>query len=254
LDNFNFSQAWSGFKDNCSYTAGVAADYTINSPRFMGGVQAVGGACETVLGGLTAGASAPTGIGPVVGGAVMAHGLDHFFTGCKQMYTGNIQDTATLQLLQKTGMSHNTASLIDNGISTVGTIGCGGLTMAAGRSAVYKVPIPMESSLEYACSSAQAIRLRNSLIAREIAGGHAFEKHILHQGEFSGWIRTRTQFANHIENVINNPTALKQLRNNRTGYWQNSSRTVVVHNPKAMDGGTSFQPADGLLYFLNDLR
>jgi hypothetical protein len=51
------------------------------------------------------------------------------------------------------------------------------------------------------CSVANAVRLKNSLSAREIAGSHAFEKHVLSQGEFPGLIRTREQFSSHIENI-----------------------------------------------------
>ncbi len=100
-----------------------------------------------------------------------------------------------------------------------------------------------------ACSSINAVRLKNSLIAKEIAGGHAYEKHILTRGEFSGFIRTRKQFAEHIECVLNNPTTTKQLSRNRIGYWHQETGTVVVWNPKAIDGGTAFQPIDGMLYY-----
>lgn len=49
--------------------------------------------------------------------------------------------------------------------------------------------------------------VKNSLIAQKIAGGHAFEKHILYQGEFR-WIRTKKQFIKHVQNVLNIPTDL----------------------------------------------
>ncbi len=98
------------------------------------------------------------------------------------------------------------------------------------------------------------IYLHRKLIAQEIAGGHAFEKHIINRGEFRGFIRTRTQFSEHIENVLNNPTKAKQLRNNRTGYWHQETGTVVVRNPMAIDGGTAFQPNKGITYYQERLR
>ncbi|HJS03051.1 MAG TPA: hypothetical protein VJ832_06215 [Variovorax sp.] len=99
-------------------------------------------------------------------------------------------------------------------------------------------------------SLANAARLRGQLAGQEIAGGHAFEKHVLNQGEFKGLgIRTREQFANHIENVVNNPTASRQLSGGRSAYWQESSGTVVIRNPRAADGGTAFQPTNGRAYF-----
>jgi filamentous hemagglutinin len=99
-------------------------------------------------------------------------------------------------------------------------------------------------------SSVNAAKLNTQLTAQEIAGGHAFEKHVLNQGEFKGLgIRTREQFANHIENVINNPTASRQLSGGRTAYWQEPTGTVVIRNPRAVDGGTAFQPVNGRAYF-----
>jgi RHS repeat-associated protein len=106
----------------------------------------------------------------------------------------------------------------------------------------------------YATSSLSSLRLKNRLISQEISGGHAFEKHVLNQGEFPGWIRTRTQFGKHIEDVINNPTKIKELRGGRTGYWHQETGTVVIRNPSAFDGGTAFQPTDSLNYFDKNLR
>lgn len=98
-------------------------------------------------------------------------------------------------------------------------------------------------------NSAKAVRQKNHIAAKKIAKGHAFEKHVLQRGEFSGFIRTRKEFSNHIENVMNNPTAIKELARDRTAYWHESSRTVVIHNPRAIDGGTAFQPPRGRAYF-----
>ncbi len=63
---------------------------------------------------------------------------------------------------------------------------------------------------------------------------------ILNQGEFPGLIRTREQFSNHIENILNKPSAFKQLRSNRTGYRHQETGTVITRNPHALDGGTAF--------------
>lgn len=64
-------------------------------------------------------------------------------------------------------------------------------------------------------------------------------------------IRTRPQFAQHIENVIKNPTSTKELSNGRSAYWDQSTGTVVIRNPKASDGGTAFRPVNGRAYFDN---
>jgi len=101
-------------------------------------------------------------------------------------------------------------------------------------------------------SSTNGKNLNSELVGKEIAGGHAFEKHVLQQGEFTGLgIRTRTQFAQHIENVVKNPTSSKQLSNGRSAYWDQSTGTVVIRNPKASDGGTAFRPLNGRAYFDN---
>ncbi|ULA65592.1 MAG: exported protein of unknown function [Nitrospira sp.] len=105
-----------------------------------------------------------------------------------------------------------------------------------------------------ASNIATAAKLQGQFTGKEIAGGHAFEKHILERGEFSGLeIRTREQFAKHIENVVNNPTAKRELSGGRTAYYDDVTNTVVIRNPKTPDGGTAFQPREGREYF-NNLR
>jgi RHS repeat-associated protein len=133
------------------------------------------------------------------------------------------------------------------GVDVVATVipilpGGAAAAIAASRGAV--------KGASEASSLADAARLRGQLAGNEIAGGHAFEKHVLSQGEFRGLdIRTREQFARHIESVINNPTASRELSGGRTAYWQESTSTVVIRNPRAADGGTAFQPKDGREYF-----
>ncbi|WP_146119572.1 hypothetical protein [Phyllobacterium phragmitis] len=87
-------------------------------------------------------------------------------------------------------------------------------------------------------------------VGRSIAFGHTFEKHVLQQGEFAGLnIRTREQFVKYIENVMDNPTAVRQLDRGRIAYWHEETRTIVITNPNASDGGTAFQPTTGRYYF-----
>ncbi|WP_271409609.1 two-partner secretion domain-containing protein [Pseudomonas sp. Q1-7] len=91
-------------------------------------------------------------------------------------------------------------------------------------------------------NAANAAKLRTRLAAEEIAGGHAFEKHVLIQGEFKGLgIRTREQFASHIENVMTNPSSVRYYKDGRTVYLQESTGTVVFRNPNGGEG-TAFQP------------
>lgn len=108
-------------------------------------------------------------------------------------------------------------------------------------------PLAAESG---ASSAANAARLRSQLTAEEIAGGHAFDKHVIQQGQFPG-VTTRPQFATQVENVINNASEVRPLSNGRTAYWDSSSGTVVIRNPGAADGGTAFKPTQGKTYFDN---
>ena len=79
-------------------------------------------------------------------------------------------------------------------------------------------------------------------IAEEIAYGHAFEKHILAQGEFTGNIKTRQQFQKHIEMVLDQPTMIRKTGDERIGIWHEETSSMVIYNPRASDGGTAFQP------------
>jgi hypothetical protein len=104
-------------------------------------------------------------------------------------------------------------------------------------------------------SSLQAHFLRNNLIAREIGGGHALEKHVVSQGEFPGWIRTRQQLTTHIEQVLNDQTTqVISIGGGKTAYIHRASHSVIIRNPNAGDGGTIFQPATSMDTFLNKRR
>ncbi|MCD6040374.1 MAG: hypothetical protein K0R24_1663 [Gammaproteobacteria bacterium] len=85
-------------------------------------------------------------------------------------------------------------------------------------------------------------------IAERIANGHAFDKHVIKQGEFPG-INSQEEFADYIQNVMDNPSSTRTLSNGRTAYWDEGSGTVVIHNPIAQDAGTAFKPTGGREYF-----
>lgn len=82
------------------------------------------------------------------------------------------------------------------------------------------------------------------LASQEIAGGHAFTKHVVEGGEFLG-VRTRAEFAQVIENTMGGVS--KALSGGRTAYWKDG--VVVIRNPGAVDGGTAFVPTNGFAYF-----
>lgn len=126
---------------------------TWNNPRFQGGLQAFGGLTEAIIvGGMALGSG---GVMAPVGGIVMAHGLDHFFSGLQIAFSGIPGDTVTSQLLQKTGMSSQTASLIDGSISIVGSLG-GTAMMRASQLAAFpnfRLPVNIKPTSNYSITN-----------------------------------------------------------------------------------------------------
>ncbi len=115
-------------------------DFILNNPRFHGSLQALGGLAEASFGGgvtlATCGAAAP------FGWPVMAHGLDQLITGASTAFTGSPRDTLTSQLLQKTGMSHQTANFVDSGLSVGGTMGAAAVIRASQIAAFPRFYLP----------------------------------------------------------------------------------------------------------------
>uniref|UniRef100_UPI0014705F38 VENN motif pre-toxin domain-containing protein n=1 Tax=Stenoxybacter acetivorans TaxID=422441 RepID=UPI0014705F38 len=115
-----------------------------------------------------------------------------------------------------------------------------------------KTAVDVGKATSGAENAANIPKLNAELVGKEISGGHSFEKHIVQQGEFTDLgIVTREQFAAHIENVVKNPTSIKELSSGRSAYWDKLTGTVVIRNPKAIDGGTAFRPTNGREYFDN---
>ena len=139
------------------------------------------------------------------------------------------------------GISLGRGDFTGAGLSTVAAIpfiGATGNVARLGRQA--------------ASSAAQAARLSRQLASQEIAGGHAFIKHVIQRGEFPG-IRTRAEFANMIENVMEKASHVRNLSGGRTAFWRDG--VVVIRNPGAVDGGTAFVPnGNGFDYFMNVLQ
>ncbi len=101
-------------------------------------------------------------------------------------------------------------------------------------------------------NSSNGKNLNAELTGKEIANGHAYEKHVVQQNEFTELgIKTKEQFARHIENAVKNPTSTKELSGGRSTYWDQSTGTVVIRNPKPGDDGTAFRPVNGRAYFDN---
>lgn len=95
-----------------------------------------------------------------------------------------------------------------------------------------------------------AITGRLSALAKRIASGHAFGKHVQGEGQFPQ-IQGRGQFADFIARILRNPSASKKLSAGREAFWDNASGTVVITDPSNPDGGTAFKPSGGRGFFDN---
>lgn len=80
---------------------------------------------------------------------------------------------------------------------------------------------------------------------------HAFGKHVIKQGEFSGIANTPAQLKQVVEKILTNPTVTKNLSGGRTAFWDNATGAVVIVNSKNPAKSTVFQPKNGFTYFQN---
>jgi hypothetical protein len=87
-------------------------------------------------------------------------------------------------------------------------------------------------------------------IAAAIAGGHAYQKHVVDEKLFPE-VKAQEDFRDLIGKVIANPTHHRRLENEREAFYDKKSNTIVIYNPRARDRGTCFRPRAGLDYFRN---
>ncbi len=81
-----------------------------NSPRFQGGCQMVGGFAEMSFGGAIA--YGTFWMASPLGFAITLHGADHLNAGYRTFINGEHSDTLTSHMLQKTGMSDQSANFL----------------------------------------------------------------------------------------------------------------------------------------------
>lgn len=198
--------------------------------------------------------------GQHVGGRSILYGvrLDSTVGGARGGYVDAIQATLDIASL---GLDASVAgapfSFIPDILNAGISLGRGDFT-GAGLSTVAAIPFigatgnVARLGRQAASSAAQAARLGRQLASQEIAGGHAFIKHVIQRGEFPG-IHTRAEFANMIENVMEKASHVRNLSGGRTAFWRDG--VVVIRNPGAVDGGTAFVPnGNGFDYFMNVLQ
>ncbi|NTV15097.1 MAG: RHS repeat-associated core domain-containing protein [Desulfobulbaceae bacterium] len=91
-------------------------------------------------------------------------------------------------------------------------------------------------------------KLKGQLLGEEVAQGHAFDKHILSEGQFNSLgIRTRDQFAAHAGNVFQNPSSVRYYKDGRTVFLQESTSSALVKNPVSGES-TMYQVNDWAKY------
>lgn len=123
-----------------------AIDFILTNSRFQGSMQAFGGLAEAGVGAYatleTGGLAAP------LGWPIFVHGLDQFVAGISATITGEPRDTVIIQLVQKTGISHDWVSFTDN-VLNIGGIMCGSAVIRASRWVAFpnfRLPLAPEIS------------------------------------------------------------------------------------------------------------
>lgn len=87
-------------------------------------------------------------------------------------------------------------------------------------------------------------------IARAIATGHSYAKHVIAEKLFPE-VKTQADFIALVGKVLANPTHHRDLENRRKAFYDRTSNTIVIYNPRARDNGTCFRPRAGLNYYQN---
>jgi RHS repeat-associated protein len=97
-------------------------------------------------------------------------------------------------------------------------------------------------------NAADGSKLNKELTLDEIVD-HAFDKHVLKNGEFSGLgIRTKSQFRKHADDVMSNPSSIRYYKDGRGVYIQDSTGKVLIKNPNGSGQSTMFRPESNKAY------
>lgn len=122
----------------------------------------------------------------------------------------------------------------------------GDLAWDAAGTVIPFVPVAGIKGVKYGDKVFDASK-NTSKISGQIAEGHSYAKHV--QGinnplgqEFGSLIKTREEYSAYIKSVLDNPSVTRQLKDNRTAYYDKRLGSIVIHNPKIPDAGTAFRP------------
>lgn len=107
-------------------------------------------------------------------------------------------------------------------------------------------------------ASAHCTATDNATTSAAIAHGHAYTKH---HAEFDNGavidgvafpdlnITNANDFAIFLDGILDAPSQNKVLNNNRHGYWDDVTKTVIIVNQGVTDCGTAFRPMAGVAYY-----
>lgn len=90
-------------------------------------------------------------------------------------------------------------------------------------------------------------REKRKKASQKIGKGHAWEEH---KDQFPD-IETPEELGELAEDIMEYPDDVKELENGRTGFWDEKTKSLVIHDPNHDDEGTIFKPDDGKKYFDN---
>lgn len=87
-----------------------------------------------------------------------------------------------------------------------------------------------------------AARIR---IAASIANGHAFAKHAAQFG-----VTTTGAFQSVVEDVLSDPTTqVRNLARGRSAFYNRTTNSLVIVDPRSPDSGTVYPAKGGMGYF-----
>jgi hypothetical protein len=149
----------------------------------VGVIQVAGGALEIALG--AGGVATPTGVTPVGGVILIAHGADTFIAGFRSIYSGQVQQSFTQQgasaVATQLGASPQTAQYIGTGADVVAGLGPSFTITVARKLAIASAGTASER-VAVAYLNRGALELGHNAVGIQQGGGkiawiHFFGKH-----------------------------------------------------------------------------
>ena len=214
-------------------------DYNMPT-RLYGAMKAAGGIAEATVGATAGVATSWTGVGAVLGGAALVHGCDVATSGISQMISGEETSSLTSQAMQATGVSPETAEMIDGGIS-IGLTGSAGM-IKTGISATSKTAATSATAVSEAVMESHHIipkqHMGHQLVKEAIKEGFKFNgpENIIRLEKFSK-VTNIGQHGNHptynkyVRTLLDNYMEVSGTATERINGVIKELRTAIEANP-----------------------